>query len=119
MRTKGFKDGLISRGEIRVEIGEKFYTIKSEKHGLILKERRRTINSENNNKRQFIGKHISVPYGYRSRPLDLIKGQCDSNNDNVSYIMDCFSGKEILYDNNLDPDDAELYRYIDYLLYKQ
>jgi hypothetical protein len=27
--------------------------------------------------------------------------------------MDCFSGKEILYENYLDPDDAELYRYIE------
>jgi hypothetical protein len=31
--------------------------------------------------------------------------------------MDCFSGKEILYENYLDPDDAEVYRYVDYKLY--
>jgi hypothetical protein len=121
MRTKGFKDGLISRGEIRVEVGEKkFYTIKSEKHDLILKEMRRTINPENNNKRQFIGKHISVPYGFREssndrsstlfkehRPLVLIedhkKQEYEKNEDNIRNIIESFSGKEILSYSNDNP----------------
>jgi hypothetical protein len=113
MRTKGFKDGLISRGEIRVEIGEKkFYTIKSEKHELILKEVKRTINPENNNKRQIIGKYISVPYGYRrfafgksriafsDSPSNMTEEHRTSNEHNIRSIIESFSGKEILsYDN--------------------
>jgi hypothetical protein len=64
---------------------------------LILKEMKRTINPENNNKRQIIGKYISVPYGYR--PSDLVEYHRTSN-DNTRNIIESFSGKEILsYDN--------------------
>jgi hypothetical protein len=64
VKSKGFKEGLIAKGEIRGPISEKlFYTIKSVKHELMMNQMKRSSKGITD-KRVVTGECTSVPYGY-------------------------------------------------------
>jgi hypothetical protein len=118
MRTKGFKYGLISPGELRGKISEKrFFTIKSENHELTLKEMTRTINPENNNKRQILDNFRSLPYGYRPSHSALGHKPSHEHDRIISYIIRSFREEEMIFEDRVDLEDAELYRKMDIPLF--